>query len=64
MHTTRIKRAVPSRLGNLILVGVLGMAIATALAGCVSLGGGSPPQKTVIVTPPGSTITTVPQPDN
>ena len=38
----------------------LGLIMAGALSGCISLGGGSPPQKTYIVVPPGSTAVPVP----
>lgn len=52
------------KLGRTVLLATLGIGIATALAGCVSLGGGSPPNKTVIVTPQGSHVTKVPDNDD
>ncbi|HEX7389452.1 MAG TPA: hypothetical protein VF286_05030 [Acidiphilium sp.] len=40
------------------IAAALGMA--GTLAGCISLGGGSPPQKTYIVVPPGTQAVQVP----
>lgn len=63
MAATVQGRPALGRLGRLALLATLGIGIATALAGCVSLGGGSPPNKTVIVTPQGSHVTKVPDND-
>lgn len=46
----------PGRRARGVLVLLAGIAMASALSGCISLGGGSPPSKTYVVVPQGSTL--------
>ncbi|MCW8306431.1 hypothetical protein AruPA_05230 [Acidiphilium sp. PA] len=43
-----------------MMVLAAGLVMASALSGCIVLGGGSPPSKTYIVVPPGSSAPNAP----
>ncbi|MCF3945167.1 hypothetical protein AiwAL_08560 [Acidiphilium sp. AL] len=63
MTSLRTDRTIRSRRLRGAITLALGLVMAGALSGCISLGGGSPPQKTYIVVPPGSQAVPVPPPN-